>query len=345
MILLKRFIRRAINYIFRKLGYEQKRSLSWLETLYAHDFNIMNAHMGCLHPEELNALLADLTLHAHGLEKGLTMTDFRAGFGRDRVLHLCDALIQYQAKGLDTKAFGYIFASKVLKEYIDIHQKLGFKFPIQEQKKMAQASSLSTEIQTHQPTMKKIEYFHHRKSNFELFSASRHSIRQFAGAVPIDTIRKAVALAQNAPSACNRQYSRVHLINGKENVNQILALQGGNSALMDTADQVLVLTADMQALMWPEERRDLWHTAGIYSMNLSYALHYYEIGHCMCAWSVCPDADSRLHHLFDIPDNEAIVVLMLIGEVPESFTVASSPRKSWQDVLVVHQANRFSTPS
>lgn len=335
---LPQSLKRIVNKILYKLGYERRHcSHSHLEHLYLHDFDMMNRHMGCLHTENKNARLADLILHAHGLEKGLTMPDFRAGFGRDKVMHLCDSLIQYHAAGLNTEAFGFIFASRALKEYIAVHQKLGYDFPIQEQQKMTQAASLSTVTQTHQPTTTKAEYFQHCESNFEQFSSSRHSVRQFAGPAPLKAIEKAVALAQNAPSACNRQYSRVHLINGRENVNQILAMQGGNAALMNAAEQILILTADMQALMWDGERRDLWHTAGIYSMNLSYALHYYKIGHCMCAWSVGPDADRQLHQHANIPENEAIVVLMLIGEVPDSFKVASSPRRKVNETLIIHE--------
>ena len=123
---MKRFIplslRKLVNKFLYKLGYERKRQPIWLELLYQHDLDTMKRHMGCLHPEGINAQLADMTLHAHGMEKGLTMPDFRAGFGRDKVMHLCDSLIQYHSAGLDTSAFGYVFASRVLKEYIAVHQ-------------------------------------------------------------------------------------------------------------------------------------------------------------------------------------------------------------------------------
>ena len=306
-----------------------------LEILYAQDCRLMQQHMGCLHGDYLEAMKADMILHAHVLEKGMTMPDFRPGFGKEKIDRLCKLMQTYHSKGYDMNDFSIRFAAEALREYINKHTQLSYPFSEQELSSLNAAANLAGEKSTQQIHTTADAFFSANHADFAQFSASRHSVRQFSGPADITNIQKAIELAQNAPSACNRQYMKVYLLSGKEKVNAILSLQGGNSALMNAADQVLILTADMRSLMWTGERRDLWHNAGIYCMNLSYALHYNRIGHCLCAWSVPPEVDAQLHELAEIPQNEAITVLILIGQVAQSFTVTSSPRKNWQDVLVI----------
>ena len=49
-----------------------------------------------------------------------------------------------------------------------------------------------------------------------------------------------------APSACNRQYVRVHSVGDIEMKKAILSLQNGNRGFGENADKLLVVTADHQ---------------------------------------------------------------------------------------------------
>ncbi len=80
--------------------------------------------------------------------------------------------------------------------------------------------------------------------NFEEFAKNRHSVRDFAvDTVDESIIRKAVELAQTAPSACNRQSTRVHYIQNRDICKNVLDLQGG--AKGHTVSSVIVLTSEL----------------------------------------------------------------------------------------------------
>ena len=53
-------------------------------------------------------------------------------------------------------------------------------------------------------------------ADFRAFAQSRHSVRWFSDAtVDLGVIKQAISIAQTAPSACNRQATRVKIIKDK----------------------------------------------------------------------------------------------------------------------------------
>lgn len=66
------------------------------------------------------------------------------------------------------------------------------------------------------------------KLNFQDFAYARHSVRQFSERrLPVKRIKDAVKLSQTAPSACNRQSTRIIYISDREKCKKILEIQGG----------------------------------------------------------------------------------------------------------------------
>lgn len=130
-------------------------------------------------------------------------------------------------------------------------------------------------------------------SNFKDFSASRHSIRDFAGEIPVARIVDAIDIAKNAPSACNRQPSRVHVVVDKNLIAQCLSLQNGNRGFGNLVNKLLVITGDLSSVLGAQEFFDLNTNVGIFIMNLSYALHYNKVAHCILNWYVLPKEDKN----------------------------------------------------
>ena len=65
-------------------------------------------------------------------------------------------------------------------------------------------------------------------SDFQTLAYSRHSVRDFSDKpLSVEQVKKAVKLAQTAPSACNRQSSRIIHVIDREKCEKILNIQGG----------------------------------------------------------------------------------------------------------------------
>ena len=303
--------------------------------MFRYDRNRFFAHaLHAQNPTQESAL-AEIVLFYHTVEKGLTMPNMRLGFGCQMLFKFVGLLNSYAEK-YDITERQFVDAVRVLAEYKKIHDDARFELD----------SSLSNAIDTLlkripvepscQIEMTRERYWAELNSPFEMFSASRHSVRHFSGTISEEQIRNAVALANNAPSACNRQYTRVHCVSDRAKIQACLALQGGNRGFGHLADKLLVVTADLRGLAWAQERNDLFTNAGIYLMNLCYALHKNRVAHCMLNWSVTPSVDRQLRNVLEIPEAESIVILIACGDVPKTFKLASSPRKPAEETLVFH---------
>lgn len=253
------------------------------------------------HSRETKAgALAALIMSYHIIEKGLTMPDFRLGFGREKLLALIGNLHDFADKyGTDEPQFRAAVA--VVAEYGKTHADAGFALDEERSRAIAALLERVPVAPSRQIEMTRERYWANLDAPFEAFSASRHSVRNFSGSVSVEQIRAAVALANGAPSACNRQYVRVHCVTDRALVRKCLALQNGNRGFGHLADKLLVLTADLRAV-WGAERNDLFTNAGIYLMNLCYALHKNRVAHCLLNWSTPPQPIARCARFWLFPN-------------------------------------------
>ena len=275
--------------------------------------------------------MAEIVMGYHVLEKGLTMPNRRLGFGMGAVLRLIESIRQYEDRfGLEDGQVTY--AIGVLRAYRELHHDWPEPMPrldafLAEHPQIPAAAELHIDRET---------FFSAREKPFPFFAASRHVVRHFAGAVPRETLESALKLAQTAPSACNRQHTRIHVIDNKDLMEKLFALQGGTRGFGQDADKAIVVTADLSSIRWSWERHDIYTNGGIFVMNLCYALHYYGIAHCILHWSVPPEVDIAARKLLEIPSNEAIVQVLACGMPPEEFDVAGSLRRPLAEVMKWH---------
>ena len=271
-----------------------------------------------------------LTLQYHVIEKGLTMPETRLGFGKNVVSDLIVLCTKYNNKKLDNNSLPYQHTIKVLKEYLRFHEKRNFtidKSIISGINKIAQQAEINTFGE--QIEFSKKEYFKDKNAPFDKFCKSRFTARNFIEQeIPISTLMKCIELANESPSACNRQPSRVHIINNKETIQNALKLQSGNRGFGNLAQCLLIVTSDISVFQSHKERNEPAFNAGLFSMTLAYALHYNEIGSCMLNWSSSKENDMALRKLINIPDSEQITIILACGYLPDNFKIAKSPRLS-----------------
>lgn len=318
-------------------GIRKLRKLPCIRTrqLFTYDRRQFAKYAGCFHPECKTAALARIIMAYHVLEKGLTMPHRHLDFGHAAVLGLIERIEEFERKfGVAEEQVSH--AIGCVKEYYELHASSAFDMSRDEsywEKIRTFCENRSRVAPARQIEMTREEFFAYNDSPFPVFAASRHTSRHYDGAIEIEEIKKAVQLAMTAPSACNRQFVKVYCVSNHEIRDRILALQNGNRGFGHDADKLLVVTADLCGNRWPEERNDLYTNAGIFTMNLCYSLHYHKIAHCILNWSVPPENDLAAHKVLGLPPNELIAVILSCGRAPESFQIASSPRKSIDDIF------------
>jgi nitroreductase len=273
-------------------------------------------------------ILGNIIKHYHVIEKGLTMPDTRLGFGQIKLIQLInECIIYYNRFGKNDSQFSH--ALNVIKEYENFHYKNDFKLNNETIEKINQLFILIPNVETStQIEMKKSEYFSYTNaSQYDLFSSSRHSIRNYSDEdISIEKIKNSLELAKKSPSACNRQGWRTHVYKDKNKINEILQIQGGNSGFGHLSNTLIIVTVELGVFAHSIERNQAFVDGGIYTMNLLYALHFNQIATCTLNCATNPKKDRKLHEICDISKSEVFIAMISCGIPPEEFKIASSPR-------------------
>lgn len=278
--------------------------------------------------------LASLLVVSHVLEKGLTMPDRHLGFGQPRVRMLL-AMLRSYIDDYDAKPIQVQSSINDLAEYLYIHESAQFQLPeditsgINEILKYRSSNEKITSIKSTSS-----EYFV-EDVDFEKLAKSRRSLRYYSDKeVSMTDLIDALKIAQTAPSACNRQATRVKIIQSKKAKEYVLSIQNGTRGFGHLADKILLVTSDMSN--WaPIDRNSAFLDAGIFTMNLLYALHYKKI----CACPLNADMNSKtfkeIHKVLNIPASEIPVCFITIGNAPDVFNIAKSERINVEDVYTI----------
>ncbi len=280
----------------------------------------------------------NLTLAYHIVEKGLTMPEPRPGFGKEVVKGLVHTILEYDKLNLSHDELEFRQSVSVLKEYISFHCEIAYKLDedVDELLKIVQTNYSDIDGMKQIKTTRD-EYFKNIDKSFDVFCRSRYSVRNYTKEeIPVSVLMECIDLAQKSPSFCNRQPTRVHIVKSEEKKEQILAIQNGNRGFGHLAETLLVLTSVISTTKDIHERNENHLNGGMFAMTLLNALHLNKIAACSLNWSVSNDKDEKLRQILAIPENEVALLVISCGYVPESFAIASSPRKQAIEITTQH---------
>jgi nitroreductase len=306
-------------------------------TLY--DLALYRKGWGGKRPYDKGSLEAKIIKTYHNIEKGLALPTPRAGFGKDAINSLVSNTKTYiDLFGPDATTKSVINS---LQAYIDYNKPKGVDTASLENT-VAFLNARQGEIAPH-PHGGTIERSRQEiqsagNIDFSAFLQARHSIRQFTPEpASRELLEKAIRMAQRAPSVCNRQSGSAHIISQGKALDTILSLQGGNRGFTDQISTIIVITSRIDTFLHAVERHQHWIDGGLFAMTLVYALHSLGLGSCCLHWDVSPKKDKKMKQIAQIPNNQAVVMLIAVGNLPEKLVVAESPRRNIEDVCFFKQ--------
>lgn len=202
--MMKRIIPNFLHNFLKKIYYAFK-----LTPYYAYWFIYDIKYSNLFNTEKAD--LVGIMVAGHVLEKGLTMPEFRVGFGYSRVRDIIDRSIALIDKyGSDRIEIQSVL--KDLEQYINIHNGKGYKLPEDIEKGILQLLRYKV-IDTNPCRLITKSDFFKSTSDFQEFAKQRHTVRWFSDEnIDKSTIIEVVKLAQTAPSACNKQSIKVYVI-------------------------------------------------------------------------------------------------------------------------------------
>lgn len=306
------------QYLRKHTTYGKSRYLNYL---YRYDMNRYLMYSGKFQ-NNTASLATEIRLLSHALEKGLSVAADRTDFGKEKVIQLQDLIDKYKASGDNPDSQVVFLGESVLASYIDFRKEHN-----------EDVTFLDSTVRSTIPAGV-IEYTMSDMSAFIDIAQKRHSVRLFGeGTVPKANLIQAVALAQTAPSACNRQSSHVFVCDSSEKINKIMARHGGMRGF-NTPGAILAVTGDLRLYNSEYERNTVFVDGGIFVMNLLYSLEAYHLAACPVIWGAEPDNDNFLYNLMSIPPQHEIISLVLVGNPPDAAVlIPRSTKRPIKDIL------------
>lgn len=68
-------------------------------------------------------------------------------------------------------------------------------------------------------------------------------------------------------------------------------------------------------------------------MSLIYALHSLGLGTCCLNWSVTKDQDQSLRSIIEVEESDAVIMMIAVGHLKDTFKVAKSARKPVKEFI------------
>ena len=273
----------------------------------------------------------------HTIEKGMSMRNPHIGFGKQKVESLLTRLEKFYNLYHSENPEFLKAPLSTISNYIEYTEKTGVQIPIIKQKFHSLIMKVGLgDIEDN--TGVYLETREHIKRNcnkdFASLLFSRHSIRFFTGELPsTKVIEEALRLAQQTPSACNRQSWKSHVFMGEKSID-LIKWQEGCRGFEDEIRCCILVTANMKAFL-SYEVHQMYVDGGLYAMNLVNAFHSLGIGTIPLSTAFDCKKLSRLTY-FDIPKNETPILIVGIGLIPDTFRCAASKRKSITNTTVWH---------
>lgn len=272
-------------------------------------------------------LAARLLQKAHSIEKGLAMPNVRPGFGVKPLKELRMLIQEYERRKISTQRIEYKNARHAIGAYIEFHSRLGSQIPV-ELSYVHEIADVPHNPQTggcipvEASAIKSAA-----KGDFSSLLSARRSTRVFSPGLPDEgAIREAIEMAGRSPSVCNRQGGRARWITNPKLLSEVLELQGGNRGFGNQVPSVILITCYQGLFRGARERNQCWIDGGLFAMTLMYALVFKGFGTCPLNWSSDHKQDKKLRGLLSLPDDEVVIMLLAVGGIPESYSIATSAR-------------------
>jgi len=276
-----------------------------------------------------------IIIEAHTIEKGLSLPDPKLLFGKDKIRFVMAALSRYDIRHSPVPAHMSLGA---LDAYVNFHARAGMTDPLLDEI----AGYLKTwEARLPRPWKggtRDYSFNGHPPGTLQHLMASRSSIRTLR-TTPLapDQILEAIAIAQLAPSQCNRQSSRVHAYQDPARIKELLALQGGSRGFADSVGNLFVVSSEICAWGGPGQRNQAYVDGALFAMCLMFACRSMGWGACPLNLAIDHKTETAIRRAGGIPAGERLIMMIAFGEplAPET-RVAFSPRRPAAEIVTLH---------
>lgn len=161
----------------------------------------------------------------------------------------------------------------------------------------------------------------------------RKSIRWYTDqVVPQNVIDRAMQVAGQAPSACNRQPFTFRFFNDPEMVSKIVKVPMGTAGYGQNLRQIGVIVGDLSAFIDERDRHLIYIDGSLAAMGLLLGLESQGVSSVCINWPDIADKDRKMSELLGLAPHERVVMLVGFGYADHSGLTPYSEKRELADL-------------
>ncbi len=274
-----------------------------------------------------------LRRNIHRLEKGLIMQPRKAQFAVDYIYQTVE-IFENHVNQSNAPSSELDWAFCVLDYYFDVvaleHEAIKLSCVLFKKIKYTPKSLAS------KPFNYKEKRF--QTNIFQELVHKRKSVRWFKdnSAPSPETIRKAVDIAMQAPSACNRQSFEYHFITEGKLLAQLLALPGGVVGFANNIPSLMVVVGDYSGYYLERDRHLIYIDSSLSTMLMLLAIEEMGFNSCVLNWPENDRNNQKINKILSLPSYKKVIMLIALGQGENEGGIPYSHKKDASSVLTIH---------
>lgn len=166
----------------------------------------------------------------------------------------------------------------------------------------------------------------------------RRSVRWYQNRpVPRDIIDKAMEVALQSPSACNRQPYRFLIFDDAPSVAKAARLPLGVAGFEHNFPAIIAVVGRLRAYPHVRDRHVIYIDGALAAMSFMFALETQGVSSCSINWPDIPERERTAAALLDLAPDERIVMFISLGYAASNGLVPYSQK------LSLEEARRYGT--
>jgi len=164
--------------------------------------------------------------------------------------------------------------------------------------------------------------------DLEALAAGRRSVRWFTSeTVSRDIVDRAIQIAAESPTACNRQPYRFEIFDDPDSVSKVAAIPMGTDGYDHQIPGLVVIVGNLAAFFDNRDRHLIYIDGCLAAMGLIYGLEAQGVNSCCINWPDLPDRDADMRKLLGLMPYERVVMLVAYGYAnPDALVPFSAKR-------------------
>ena len=341
------WFKKAIN---RRLGYFLRRRSGRSQLARILYYSIVNRSFD----REMRAVLAGreefenssvaegqttslLRRNIHRLEKGLIMRPRRSVFALDYIeetlnffLNACSLPADSQPCRDELK-----WAEDVLTEYFSVVgpepllDRLREKFAARAGQSGKEGGESFKPYPRHENESSNVGY-----DALKELARQRRSVRWFQDKpVPRELIDKAMDIARQAPSACNRQPFFFNAFDDHEFVRQVAELPGGTKGFAHNFPVVIAVIGELRNYYGERDRHVIYIDAALAAMSFMLAAETLGLSTCCINWPDIEEDELRADQLLRLEPDQRPIFFLAVGFADKMGGIPFSQKKPLSEIL------------